>query len=207
MNILELSSLKRALEFVRDAEKVDTYPSGPKKGLIDAPKDFSKTDSYALFIAQRFEPKLITQPFAGTFVLTLEGQELLDIIADDVYVNSIREDLASLGYTSPSDRQVFRELRRRMDVVDFSPKAKSLDVREVFTQFFEAAQNTKLVAPTAFDAIAAKNVEPADAIQESAAEESAELEVLDPKASLESVTQNNSSSNSFRDKGKRKERN
>lgn len=207
MNILELSSLKKALEYVRDTEKVETHSSGPKKGLITSPKEFTPTDSYALFIAQRFEPKLITQPFANTHVLTLEGQEMLDILSDDAYLEGIRQDIASLGYTSPSDRQVFRELRRRMDIVDFPAKQPNGSIKEFFTQFFEAAQETRLSAPATLNAITAEKVAPADTNETLALAEEPQLEVLDPKASLDSVTQNNGSTTQYRHNDKKKGKN
>lgn len=118
MLMLTIEGLKTALLYVAENGRQITYfERGPKSGLFTLPESMSEDMQYHLRVVQLFEPKLTTRLSENYTVLSLDGQELYDILNDTQYLDSLHQQLRTQGYTSPSDRQIFRLLRERMSGV------------------------------------------------------------------------------------------
>jgi hypothetical protein len=114
MIMLTIDGLKRALNYIQNNKSIKYHEFGPKKGLIAIPEGTPDDEAYHLRVIQLLEPKLLGKLADEYTVLTLDGQELLDVLSDDVYLLSLTAKLKGRGYSSPSDRQVFRLLREKM---------------------------------------------------------------------------------------------
>lgn len=148
MTMLTINGLTAALEYIQNNSRMLAYhKDGYKKDLIETPDAFNEDQAYHLRVIQALEPKLVTRLAPDYTVLSLDGQELLDILQDDLYIDSLVARLKAYGYTAPSDRQVFRLLQDRMDALPITD-SQAISLPEVFTSFFEAATsaNSKVKA-------------------------------------------------------------
>jgi hypothetical protein len=114
MIMLTIDGLKYALNYIQNNKSIKYHEFGPKKGLISIPEGTLDDEAYHLRVIQLLEPKLLSRLADEYTVLSLDGQELLDVLSDDVYLLSLTAQLKRRGYSSPSDRQVFRLLREKM---------------------------------------------------------------------------------------------
>ncbi|CNI68344.1 Uncharacterised protein [Yersinia frederiksenii] len=144
MLMLTISGLKQALNFIQSNSKNIKYNErGSRQGMIMVPEGLSEDEQYHLRLVQKMEPKLINPLSEGLTVLSLAGQELLDILSDDAYIVLLTDKLKSLGYTAPSDRQIFRLLQERMNVLPIADANPAMSLHEVFGAFFDAAMNAQ----------------------------------------------------------------
>lgn len=117
MVMFSIESLKQALIFIQEhSESLQYYgkASGSKEGLIIS-DGMSDDEKYHLRIVQALKPALITKLADKYTALSLDGQELLHILNDEMYIHSLEVLLRREGYTSPSDVQIFKLLRKRLD--------------------------------------------------------------------------------------------
>lgn len=183
MNLLTIAGIRESLEYVRDHADVKYHNHGPRKGMIVTPEDFTPEQGYSLFLVQKFTPKLTVQLLENVTGLTLDGQELLDILSDEVYLAKVSDDLKTIGYTSPSDRQIFREVRRRLEITDFTRANPTVGAKELFREFFQAAQEVSLAPVNGLPNTAANEV--TTAISQSPALEQINPEVVEPALVVE----------------------
>lgn len=120
---LTISGLKNALNFVQEnsreikfhgKNKSDGQPDS-KFGLIVTPEYFSDEDAYHLRVIQNLTPKLFTRLAEDYTVLSLDGQELLHVLNDDLYLSNLASRVKARGYTEASDVQVFKLLREKIN--------------------------------------------------------------------------------------------
>lgn len=115
MVMLTIEGLKKALAYIQDnSTTIRYYERSNKRGLI-VTDGMSEDEAYHIRVVELLQPKLITQLAESFTTLSLAGQELLDILSDDAYLATLSSYLKRQGYTSPSDRQIFRLLCKRMD--------------------------------------------------------------------------------------------
>lgn len=119
---LTIIGLKNALNFIQENSreikfhgkyKTDGAPD-PKFGLIITPEGFSDDEAYHLRVVQTLTPKLFTRLAEDYTVLSLDGQELLHVLNDELYLSSLKSQIKSRGYTNASDVQVFKLLREKI---------------------------------------------------------------------------------------------
>lgn len=114
MVMLTVESLKNALLYVRDnSTTISYYARGTKKDLINT-DGLEEDQAYHIRVVELLNPPLITKLSESYITLSLAGQELLDILSDSAYLESLTEYLKKQGYSNPSDRQVFRLVCERM---------------------------------------------------------------------------------------------
>lgn len=115
MAALTIEGLKRALNYVQDNSSITYYEVGPRKGLM-VTDQMSEDEAYHLRIIQSLEPRLIARLAEQYTLLSLDGQELLHMLSDDRYLDSLRLQLQqNNGYTQPADVQIFKLLRKQLD--------------------------------------------------------------------------------------------
>ncbi len=115
MSFLTLNGLKKALQYVQEnSKKIKYHPFEPLKGMIVIPKNVPDDDQYHLFLIQKFEPRLIDKFSNELTLLSINGQEFLDILSDDKYIETLRNQIRKLGYSEPSDRQIYKLLKQQM---------------------------------------------------------------------------------------------
>jgi hypothetical protein len=115
MSFLTLSGLKKALQYIQDNSRTIKYhPFEPLKGMIVIPKNIPDDEQYHLFLIQKFEPRLIDKFSNELTLLSINGQEFLDILSDDKYIEILKHQIRKLGYSEPSDRQIYKLLRQQM---------------------------------------------------------------------------------------------
>lgn len=121
--------------------------------------------AYHLRLVQGLKPQLITRLAEEYVTLSLAGQELLDVLDDEEYLNSLTSKLRSYGYSAPSDRQVFRLLQSEMESIT---EKKNFEFGAVFDDFFNSAIRARI--PKAIDVpVVESEPEPVpDAIEEKA---------------------------------------
>lgn len=112
---LTIEGLKNALTYVQDNSTITWYEVGPRKGLM-VTDGMSEEDAYHLRVVQSLEPRLIVRLAEQYTQLSLDGQELLHMLSDDRYLDSLRLQLQkNNGYTHPADVQIFKLLRKQLD--------------------------------------------------------------------------------------------
>lgn len=147
MVFLTLSGLKEALEHVHNnSQAFKFHQTGSLKGLIITPEGFTEEMAYHLRLVQGLKPQLITRLAEEYVTLSLAGQELLDVLDDEEYLNSLTSKLRSYGYSAPSDRQVFRLLQSEMESIT---DKKNFEFGAVFDDFFNSAIRAR--TPKAID--------------------------------------------------------
>lgn len=115
MAALTIEGLKRALNYVQDNSSITYYEVGPKKGLM-VTDGMSEDEAYHLRIIQSLEPRLIARLAEQYTLLSLDGQELLHMLSDDRYLDSLRLQLQrDNGYSNPADVQIFKLLRKQLE--------------------------------------------------------------------------------------------
>jgi hypothetical protein len=115
MTALTIEGLKRALNYVQDNNSITYYEVGPRKGLM-VTDQMSEEDAYHMRIIQSLEPRLIARLAEQYTLLSLDGQELLHMLNDDRYLDSLRLQLQrDNGYSNPADVQIFKMLRKQLD--------------------------------------------------------------------------------------------
>jgi len=131
MSFLTLSGLKNALQYIQDNKNIiRVHKFEPKKGFIIIPKELSEDEAYNLYLIQKFEPKLIERFGEELTILSINGQELFDILSDEKYIDGLRNHIRKLGYTEPSDRQIYKLLKQQMG--DYSlPESYPINVLNV----------------------------------------------------------------------------
>lgn len=140
MVMLTINGLKAALEFIQaNSRTIFFITEGHKKGFIASPEGTNEEGAYHLRVVQMLKPTLITRLAPDYTVLSLDGQELLDILSDKAYLDSLVERLKACGYTAPSDRQVFRLLQERMNIMPVTDVTQTMSLPDVFNSFFDAA--------------------------------------------------------------------
>lgn len=153
MVMLTIDSLKNALNYINENGKKLKYYDGhynvSKAGLI-VTDEMTEEEAYHIRVVEFSNPKLVTK-LAGSFtVLSIVGQELLDILSDDNYLNSLSAYLKKQGYSNPSDRQIFRLVCERMsgentkswvemmqDIIDLAQIPKQEDILTISTEDVE----------------------------------------------------------------------
>lgn len=115
MTALTIDGLKRALNYVQDNNSITYYEVGPRKGLM-VTDGMSEDEAYHLRIIQSLEPRLIARLAEQYTLLSLDGQELLHMLSDDRYLDSLRLQLQrDNGYSQPADVQIFKLLRKQLE--------------------------------------------------------------------------------------------
>lgn len=115
MTALTIEGLKRALNYVQDNSSITYYEVGPKKGLM-VTDGMNEDEAYHLRIIQSLEPRLIARLAEQYTLLSLDGQELLHMLSDEHYLDSLRLQLQrDNGYSNPADVQIFKMLRKQLD--------------------------------------------------------------------------------------------
>jgi hypothetical protein len=115
MSFLTLNGLKKALRYIQDNSKTIKYhPFEPLKGMIVIPKNMPDDEQYHLFLVQKFEPRLIDKFSNELTLLSINGQEFLDVLSDDKYIEILKNQIKKLGYSEPSDRQIYKLLKQQM---------------------------------------------------------------------------------------------
>ncbi|HDC4619837.1 hypothetical protein [Enterobacter asburiae] len=176
MAMLTLSGLKAALLYIIENPDIG-YDA---KGAMNM-SGFSKDQMYHMMLLQRFEPKLLARYATNYTGLTLEGQELYDILCDDEYLKKLEDDLRSRGYTQPSDRQIFSELRYHMHNRDTGKQSggNDLSVKEFLTGLFDAALAHQVkMNETLYPSIDFPTPPPAAAVEDKAEDDSVDLKGL-----------------------------
>lgn len=168
MAALTIDGLKLALNYVHDNGKsISYYELGPKKGLI-VTDHLTEDEAYHLRLVQSLEPSLVRRLAEQYTLLSLDGQELLHMLSDEQYINSLRQQLQrDNGYSQPADVQVFKLLRKQLDGA--TPATSWPDVIKMLV---ERSVNEKLILPD-LEAIAPTIIKPA--IESSAVEMKEEL--------------------------------
>jgi hypothetical protein len=168
MAALTIEGLKLALTYVQDNGKsISYYEVGPKNGLI-VTDHLSEEEAYHLRLVQSLEPRLVLRLAEQYTLLSLDGQELLHMLSDEQYINSLRQQLQrDNGYSQPADVQVFKLLRKQLDGA--TPATSWPDVIKMLV---ERSVNEKLVLPD-LEPIAPAAIKPA--IESSAVETKEEL--------------------------------
>lgn len=137
MVYLTLSGLRDALEYVHNHPRdIKFHTTGDRNGLMVNPEGFTDEQAYHLRIIQVLTPKLVTRLAEDYTALTLDGQELLDVLYDEPYLQAVVEKIKSLGFTSISDRQVFRFLKDEMAGMT---TYRGVQLPQMFDNFFDAA--------------------------------------------------------------------
>lgn len=115
MAALTIEGLKRALNYVQDNSSITYYEVGPRKGLM-VTDQMNEDEAYHLRIIQSLEPRLIARLAEQYTLLSLDGQELLHMLNDDRYLESLRLQLQrDNGYSNPADVQIFKLLRKQLE--------------------------------------------------------------------------------------------
>lgn len=168
MAALTIDGLKLALNYVHDNGKsISYYELGPKKGLI-VTDHLTEDEAYHLRLVQSLEPSLVRRLAEQYTLLSLDGQELLHMLSDEQYINSLRQQLQrDNGYSQPADVQVFKLLRKQLDGA--TPATSWPDVIKMLV---ERSVNERLVLPE-LEAIAPTTIKPV--IESSAVETKEEL--------------------------------
>lgn len=158
MAALTIDGLKQALNYVQDSGKsISYYEVGPKKGLI-VTDHLSEKEAYHLRIVQSLEPSLVRRLAEQYTLLSLDGQELLHMLSDEQYINSLRQQLQrDNGYSQPADVQVFKLLRRQLEGTN--PTTSWPDVIKMLV---ERSVNEKLILPEANSLLVNSVVEPTE---------------------------------------------
>lgn len=119
---LTVESLKNALSFIQEnsreikfhGEYLSPGVKNPLFGLIITPEHFSEDQAYHLRVVQNLTPKLLNRMAEDYTVLSLDGQELLHVLNDELYLSGLKSQIKSRGYTDASDVQVFKLLREKI---------------------------------------------------------------------------------------------
>ncbi|HDL6962242.1 TPA: hypothetical protein PXM28_001484 [Yersinia enterocolitica] len=143
MAALTIDGLKQALTYIQDNGKsISYYEVGPKKGLM-VTDHITENDAYHLRIVQSLEPRLVIRLAEQYTLLSLDGQELLHMLSDEKYLNSLRLQLQrDNGYSQPADVQVFKLLRKQLDGA--TPATTWPDVIKMLV---DRSVNEKLILP------------------------------------------------------------
>lgn len=146
MVYLTLDGLRDALEFIHNNPRnIKFHTTGDRAGLMINPDGFTDEQAYHLRIAQVLTPKLVIRLAEDYTALTLDGQELLDVLNDEPYLQAIAEKIKSLGFTAVSDRQVFRYMKDEMSRMTAD---QGVLLPQVFDIFFDAAVAARDRRPT-----------------------------------------------------------
>lgn len=119
---LTITGLKNALNYIQEYSKEIKFHGkyktdgqlDPKIGLIVTPEHFSEDDAYHLRVVQNLMPKLFTRLAEDYTVLSLDGQELLHVLNDEMYLSNLAAQIKTRGYSDAADVQIFKLLRERM---------------------------------------------------------------------------------------------
>lgn len=181
MVFLTLSGLKEALEFVHNnSQAFKFHQTGSLKGLIVTPEGFTEEMAYHLRLVQGLKPQLLTRLAEEYVALSLAGQELLDVLDDEEYLNSLTSKLRSYGYSAPSDRQVFRLLQSEMESIT---EKKNFEFGAVFDDFFNSAIRAR--TPKAIDVPVVESEPEPGAIEE---KEPVQEPVTEPEVPAEEIS-------------------
>lgn len=144
MAALTIDGLKRALNYVQDNSGITYYEVGPRKGLM-VTDQLTEDEAYHMRIVQSLEPRLIARLAEQYTLLSLDGQELLHMLSDDRYLDSLRLQLQrDNGYSQPADVQIFKLLRKQLEGT--SPTTSWPDVIKLLV---ERSVREKLILPDA----------------------------------------------------------
>jgi hypothetical protein len=119
---LTIDGLRNALNFIQEnSNEVKFYgkynSEGQleyKAGLIITPNGFSENEAYHLRVVQNLTPKLFTRLTEDYTVLSLDGQELLHVLNDELYLSDLSLKIKNRGYSNVSDVQIFKLLREKI---------------------------------------------------------------------------------------------
>lgn len=160
MALMTLSSLKAILEYVQNHPRdIEFYSNkSPLEGFVKPPSGFTEDQKYHLILAKDLGfVKRLTPEYTG---LSLSGQEMLDILNDEVFIDHIKVALKAHGHAEPTDRQILREIRERLGRKhEFIPLEEKQTPKPTLTEFArafvdaitEAAAKPKLIEKEVID--------------------------------------------------------
>lgn len=142
MAALTIDGLKRALNHVQDNSSISYYEVGPRKGLM-VTDQLTEDEAYHMRIVQSLEPRLVARLAEQYTLLSLDGQELLHMLSDDRYLDSLRLQLQrDNGYSQVADVQIFKLLRKQLEGT--SPTTSWPDVIKLLV---ERSVREKMILP------------------------------------------------------------
>ncbi|MGL5386656.1 MAG: hypothetical protein ACRDCA_12510 [Serratia sp. (in: enterobacteria)] len=157
MAALTIDGLKRALTYIQDNSNIAYYEVGPRKGIM-VTDQFNENEAYHLRLVQSLEPRLTVRLAEQYTLLSLDGQELLHMLNDDRYLETLRLQLQrENGYSEPADVQVFKLLRKQLEGTN--PTTSWPDVIKMLV---ERTVNEKLILPETNPPLVNSVVEPTE---------------------------------------------